>query len=360
MHILSESIPSTNIKIIELFNKIESGNLVLNPDFQRKLVWKKQHKYHFIETILMNYPFPEVYLASSDIDVNSITSKEIVVDGQQRLSTIVDYIKGVGDFNNQFKIKPFFKLEDEEKKRFLNYLVTVKDLKDMSPEVVKEIFKRINHTEYSLNFVEKTNAQYGDGEFILYSKALIEKDFELDAEMTDMKLNPADKSIINEFFNDNDIYSENDIKRMYALQQVMSIISTIIYGDYFSRFNVVNEFIEKYNKEFEQYIEITEKLKDVIEFMNKLNLDKKSYWFNKANIFTLIVELSKNDLRTLDPLIIRDKLLEIEELYKRYFAGIDLDNISDDFKKYFEFAKEGLNEKKAREHRGKVIRGLLN
>lgn len=230
----------------------------------------------------------------------------------------------------------------------------------MSPEVVKEIFKRINHTEYSLNFVEKTNAQYGDGEFILYSKALIEKDFELDAEMTDMKLNPADKSIINEFFNDNDIYSENDIKRMYALQQVMSIISTIIYGDYFSRFNVVNEFIEKYNKEFEQYIEITEKLKDVIEFMNKLNLDKKSYWFNKANIFTLIVELSKNDLRTLDPLIIRDKLLEIEELYKRYFAGIDLDNISDDFKKYFEFAKEGLNEKKAREHRGKVIRGLLN
>lgn len=118
MHILSESIPSTNIKIIELFNKIESGNLVLNPDFQRKLVWKKQHKYHFIETILMNYPFPEVYLASSDIDVNSITSKEIVVDGQQRLSTIVDYIKGVGDFNNQFKIKPFFKLEDEEKKDF--------------------------------------------------------------------------------------------------------------------------------------------------------------------------------------------------------------------------------------------------
>lgn len=356
MHILSDSIPSTNIKIIELFNKIESGSLILNPEFQRKLVWKKQHKYHFIETILMNYPFPEVYLASADIDVNSIKSREIVVDGQQRLSTIVDYIKGVGDFENQFKIKPFFNLSDEEKKRFLNYLVTVKDLKDMEPEVVKEIFKRINNTEYSLNFIEKTNAQYGDGEFILYAKTLIEKDFVFDSEMTDMKISDEDKKIINDFFNENDIYSENDVKRMYALQQVMSIISTIIYGDYFSRFIIVNEYIEKYNNSFEEYYRITETLKKVILFINNLNLDKKSYWFNKANIFTLIVEFSKKDLSILDSASIKTKLLSIEEDYKKYFADIDLENIPEDLKKYFEFAKEGLNEKKAREHRAKVIK----
>ena len=78
---LSESIPSSNVKIIELYNKIENGKLQPHPDFQRKLVWKKQHKFHFIGTILLNYPFPEIYIASSEIDVDSLEAKEIVVDG---------------------------------------------------------------------------------------------------------------------------------------------------------------------------------------------------------------------------------------------------------------------------------------
>ena len=83
MNELLESIPSTNVKIIELYNKVTSNSLTLSPDFQRKLVWKKQHKFDFIETILQNYPFPEVYIASSEMDVMNITSSEIVVDGQQ-------------------------------------------------------------------------------------------------------------------------------------------------------------------------------------------------------------------------------------------------------------------------------------
>ena len=157
---LKESIPSTSVKIIELYNKIDSETLDTSPDFQRKLVWKKQHKYHFIETILLNYPFPEVYIASSEMDVESLTAKEVVVDGKQRLTTIVEYIKGVNDFKEQNRVTSFNKLESDEKKSFLNYLVTVRDLKDMNPDLIKEIFKRINSTEYSLNTVEKTNAQF--------------------------------------------------------------------------------------------------------------------------------------------------------------------------------------------------------
>ena len=63
---LKESIPSNSLKIIDLYNKIESEFLDISPDFQRKLVWKKQHKYAFIQTILLNYPFPEVYIASGN------------------------------------------------------------------------------------------------------------------------------------------------------------------------------------------------------------------------------------------------------------------------------------------------------
>ena len=87
---LSESIPSSNVKIIELYNKIENGKLQPHPDFQRKLVWKKQHKFHFIGTILLNYPFPEIYIASSEIDVDSLEAKEIVVKKQKKITSIRD------------------------------------------------------------------------------------------------------------------------------------------------------------------------------------------------------------------------------------------------------------------------------
>ena len=195
MNKLAESIPSTNVKIIELYNKIDSSVLNMSPDFQRKLVWKKQHKYHFIETILKNFPFPEVYIASSEIDITNITSTEVVVDGQQ-LSTIVDYIKGLGDFKKQKTIKSFSSLENSDKKDFLNYLVSVRDLKDMELEYIKEVFMRINNTEYSLNTVEKTNAQYGDGEFVMFCKQLSEEDYSTSIEYTDSVVDSNNKLLV--------------------------------------------------------------------------------------------------------------------------------------------------------------------
>jgi len=359
MHRLEESIPSTNMKIIELFNKIESESLILDPEFQRKLVWKKQHKFHFIETILKNYPFPEIYIASSEIDINNIRTTEIVVDGQQRLSTIISYIKAEGDFEHQLKVEAFDNLTDEDKKRFLNYLVTVKDLKDMNIENIKEIFKRINNTEYSLNAVEKINAQYGDGEFIIFCKQLLENDYNPTEDITDIIIPHETKSILNTFFNENNIFNENDIKRMIALQFVMSIVATLIYSEYFGRNTKTNEFIEKYNSNFNESQYILETLIKLISFLNILNLSPKSYWFNKANIFSLIIELSKINIDELNIERLKENLDTLELESKKYFADIELENISSDHKKYFEYAKEAVNEKKSRIHRGKVVKEIL-
>ena len=45
-----------------------------------------------------------------------------VIDGQQRLTTIVEYIQAKNDFSNQNKVTPFDELSVEEKKEFLNYI----------------------------------------------------------------------------------------------------------------------------------------------------------------------------------------------------------------------------------------------
>ena len=60
------SSPSTK-KISDLIGMIKRGDLILQPDFQRKLVWAPKHKESFIDTILRGFPFPEIYIAQSGI-----------------------------------------------------------------------------------------------------------------------------------------------------------------------------------------------------------------------------------------------------------------------------------------------------
>lgn len=356
---LNESVPANNVKIIELFNKIDSGNLVTNPEFQRKLVWKKQHKFYFIETILKNFPFPEIYIASTEINVENLTTIEVVVDGQQRLTTIVDYIKGEGEFAIQNKIKRFNQLTDPEKKSFLNYTVSVRDLKDIQLEVIKEIFMRINNTEYSLNAVEKANAQYGDGEFVVFCKQIIDKEYTPTNDLTDVVIEPVLKKRMNDFFEKMSVFNDTDRSRMNDLQYIMTLVATIIESDYFSRNTKTNLYIERFNNEFENHSNILKTLEEVITFIEKIDLSSDSYWLNKPNLFNLIIELSTFDKSKINIITLRNQLKEFEMNSKKYFANTDLDKISADAKKYYEFAKEGINEKAARIHRAKIISEIL-
>lgn len=356
---LLESIPSTNVKVIELYNKIESGGLIISPDFQRKLVWKKQHKFHFIDTILMNFPFPEVYVASAEMDLDNITASEIVVDGQQRLSTIVDYIKARGDFKTQNRVKRFEELTIDEKKLFLNYLVSVRDLKNLDPEIVKEIFMRINNTEYSLNAIEKLNAQYGDSEFVVFCKQLVDADFKPTNTETDSIVTPELRRKSEEVLDKTKVFSDNDVKRMSNLQYIMTLIATIIESEFFNRNVRVQNYIEKYNVNFERKDKVEELLLKAFDVILTLDFSPSSYWNNKSNFFSLVVELTKFDLSKVDVSALKENLEELESKSKKYFAGIKDDNITSEEVKYFEYAKEAVNEKSARIHRAEIIESIL-
>jgi Protein of unknown function DUF262 len=356
---LKESIPSNSVKIIELYNKIDSEILDTSPDFQRKLVWKKHHKYSFIETILMNFPFPEVYIASSEIDVKNKKYKEIVVDGKQRLTAIVEYIKGINDFEFQNKISSFEDLEDSEKKDFLNYLVTVKDLKDMDYPKITDVFQRINSTEYSLNANERLNALFGDGEFALFCKQIVDSNFNPFGDETDIVLKEKDKIYLNTFFTNNQIFSENDISRMFDVQYIMLIVSTLLEGEYFGRSLKINEYLEKYNSTFSIYQIPLEYILNSLEIINKFKFSEKSYWYNKANLFTLIIEFAKINKENIDFEKLEQHLLEFETKVDLYFSDDESINISDDEKKYFEVARQGSHEKSSRIHRGKIIKNII-
>lgn len=363
MQKLTFSITSTTFKLIDIYNKIISGALVTGPYYQRKLVWKKQHKYAFIETILLNFPFPEVYIASQEVDTVTLLAKEAVVDGQQRLTTIVDYIKGTGDFLSQKVIKPFDELTIEEKKEFLNYNVTVKDLKDIGEANIKEVFTRINSTNYSLNANEILNAEFGGGEFAIFAKALVDENEELSKFRTDINFTSEERRKFIDFFKKNEIFTDNDVKRMFDAQFVMLIAATILEGGYFSRSSKIEQYLEKYNETFEASEVVIPKLENSIDLINSLNLSKGSYWLNKSNLFTLLFELRDVNKEDLNLELFETKLIELERKMDNYFnadSDTDISYINEDERKYFEFARQGSHELPARQHRGKVMSKIIS
>ena len=359
---LKSSIPSNTVKLIEIYNKIISGALITGPDFQRKLVWKKQHKYAFIETILLNFPFPEIYIASAEMDMEKLQAREVIVDGQQRVTTIVDYIKGVGDFANVKNLKSFDDLTPEEKKEFLNYLVSVKDLKDIGEENINEVFKRINSTDYSLNSNEVLNAEYGGGEFAIFCKLLADKNYKPTEKETDINLDEQTRQLVSSFFLKNNVFSENDIKRMFDSQYIMLIVSTLLEGKYFGRNSKINFYLEKYNFDFSIHTDILNKLLNSISIIDKLKFSENSYWFNKPNLFTLLLELNNVLEVNLNFVKLEQSLIDLENKVDIYFNGdeYEIKLLSADETKYFEVSRQGSHELAAREHRGKVVKELIN
>jgi hypothetical protein len=360
---LEASIPANNSKIIELYNKMRAGQISINSDYQRKLVWKKQHKFDFIDTILRNYPFPEIYLAPGSLDQEKLILVDEIVDGQQRLTTIRDYINGVDVFSlPKLPIARFSELSAPEKTSFLNYEVSIRYLKSVSQTQIRDIFQRINKTDYALNTTERLNAQWGESEFICFCKQIVEPEF--DSEAVQYIIDPANRSIFLSFFHgeddDESIFSPTDRTRMIAVQYMMTVIATMDFGEYFARNERVAYYIKSFNDAFPQAGGLENRLVRVVQFIQKLRLERTSRWFNKANLLTLLVELDKAEVEEIDPEMLSELLSQLNQRWMLDEVGLNESSpLSIQEVVYIGYAREAVNQKAAREFRGEFVRGLF-
>jgi len=259
---------ATNQNITWFMERFDEENLELNPDFQRNPVWIDHQKDYLIETILLEMPIPEIYY------VSRITSegktKYIIVDGQQRLRTIIEFTKG--DYTlktsprNHAHVKQFSDLTPTEKQRFWRYPIVIRDLEDSNDDEVRELFQRLNKYPVSLNEQELRNARY-KGHF----------------------LKTVEKISDNEFWTSSGLFSANDIRRMLDLEFISILLCTIM-GGIFNRKDRLEEFYTNYEEEFEEsgfYVDRFNRNLDAIDII--LSDMKKRRWRNKADFYTLFL-----------------------------------------------------------------------
>lgn len=137
--------------------------LELHAPFQRNPVWTDIQKAYLIDTILNGYPIPELYMQdSSNAEGDELY---IVVDGQQRVRAVLDFVQGTyaleGDeITRQWRGLRFEDLGADEKKVIFAYKFVVRILPEMEEEGIRRIFARLNRNVVALNEQELRNATY--------------------------------------------------------------------------------------------------------------------------------------------------------------------------------------------------------
>ncbi|MDS3860553.1 DUF262 domain-containing protein [Thermosynechococcaceae cyanobacterium BACA0444] len=327
---------ASNRRLRVLLTAIGNSTLIPQPDFQRRLVWTNKDKVEFIRTVLEGYPFPEIYIAAGKVDPKTGEGAEVLVDGQQRITTLYQYFKGSPDIKLGNSIPSYSDLEEDRQIEFLEYKVVVRDMGNMPLDDIKEVFKRINSASYGLNAMELHNARFG-GEL----KAFAEKVSMLD------------------FFDEHRIFTAGDIKRMNDVKYCLGLIITVI-STYFNRDNELEFYLDKYNEEFPDSEHLLDEFNTVLSFIDRLNFDNSSRIYKKADFYTLFVEIHRaifKDLLNLDVTILRANL-------DRFYASVELvasGQTSDygDAVRYYKSALQASNDRSSRILRGNIISQLI-
>lgn len=326
---MAKQIPAQPDKksISDLIGKIQRKELILQPDFQREFVWTPAHMENFIQTILDGFPFPEIYISQKGIDLTTLATQNVIVDGQQRLTTIQRYIEGSDDFEK--RIPKFADLGDDNQRDFLNYDVTVRDLKDVPAETIIEIFKRINSTNFTLTAIEINNAIY-NGEFISCAKNILE--------------------IINQAEHKVPIFSESELTRMADLHFILLIMATLEEGGYFTQDTKVENYIAKYNNEYPNSAITRDLISSTIINILDSELALDSIWFRKSNFFTLVTELCFAQE------LVDDKIEKLTTAEENIIANKNEDKVENKFAKYYASMYAGTNSRSSRVRRSEFIR----
>ena len=369
------------LDIVDLYEWHTNGKLVYETYFQRQFVWKEKDKKDLIDTIMKGYPIPAIFICDAKTNYATLSKTYNVLDGRQRLESIFEFL----DNKYEYKGKKFNQLDADEKKCILNYNITLIQmyLEPDDTDKIKEIFKRLNKNSYNLNKMEKQSTQLVEYDYMIIAKIVagivqVEKienylkeinelfEEDNDGEIDDYSLeedagNNVSNEIkelckfekisnINQLLTTDIVFSHYDRQRQIALQYFLNIYACVIKGEIINR-NVTEKLIielSEYDKNIlqEKLLNCNEASKILLDLYNK---DIDAFWKNKTSLFSLLVLFACN-LEKIKKLTVEEIMLKLEDFQKAN---------NEEWEKYNEASRQGVNDKKVRELRAEILSKLL-
>ncbi len=164
--------------IADIKRQTDREELTVNEEYQRSnQVWPGSAKSYFIDTILAGFPFPKIYIYAHYGDGDGEEMKKEIVDGQQRVYTMIEYLRNdfyVSTPTSEFKRKHYKDLDPEDKQRYLNTVVEIDLILQAEQKDVLEMFRRMNSYMAPLKPAEKRHAEF-QGDFKWFINALADE-----------------------------------------------------------------------------------------------------------------------------------------------------------------------------------------
>lgn len=336
----------------------KADRLELRPPFQRKPVWTDVQRCSLIESILLDVPIPEVYVQVTQDEDGS--EQFGVVDGQQRLRTILQFIgieqsedQHQDEDNNSFKLeklpatsvfkdKSFSDITGEHRKRFFQYEICVRLLYTENVTEVEDVFKRLNKFTMPLKAQELRNATY-HGAFAKLSEELAD----------------------NEYWAVNRIITPASIRRMGDIEMMGDLLIGLIHGPQGGSARVIDQYYEQYEP-YEDEIPGQAKLKRQFNLalgaIDSLfpDISLAPRWANRADFYSLFqafgASLVQHDIKT--PQKLADALIKFAEDVDRVLESPGA-RVNANAKKYARAIEKGSNDKARRLDRHEALTAII-
>lgn len=254
---------------ISYFRKYhQEGALDLSPQFQRNPVWTDDQAAYLIDTILNELPFPEVYVRSiTDEDGETVLE---VVDGQQRLRSIIRFYSNDlqldgADVTERWRGTSWQRLSKEKQKAFWAYKIVVRELEGASDAEVRDMFRRLNSNQSSLNGQELRHSQY-KGEFI----------------------GTVERIANDSWWLENRIVTPAQVRRMLDAEFISELLIGLISGPLDKKVGLDDYFLD-FEEEFPERDHWIELFMDTQKFASKLVDGNFGRWKGKSEFYSLFL-----------------------------------------------------------------------
>ena len=324
-----------------------SGQLVLDPPYQRRTVWSMAYRRFFIDTVLRNFPSPAVFI-DWQIKPGHPTIYN-VVDGKQRLTTLIDFVANefhLGElFEGEGYDDPYWKdLSSDLQKKFVSYQITVENLSDASDSELRDAFDRLNRNVAGLTHQELRHAQF-QGEFIKRMESIAELPF----------------------WEEHKIFTPANVRRMRDVEFVSELFLLTMNGVIDGAPRVLDSYYAEYDEEIPNEPVHRANFDAILDWLSTVPLEwEATRWANINDLYSLwgaLRRIQENDglpkadnaaaKRLTRFSLTQAKILAAQKAEKK-LPGTPRD------RRYFENVRQGGNKDTARRARIKALAEALS
>jgi len=312
--------------------------LTISPKFQRRPVWMESERSSLIATICSALPFPEIYIQHMTNPADG-REQHIVVDGQQRVTSILMFIDGAVALpeNDGWNGQYFREFDDEQKEAFWNYEVVVRGLSQTNDAEIRDLFTRLNTNNIALNDQELRNARYR-GRF----------------------KQTAERFADNALFQTLGLFTARDIRRMLDVEFASELLLLTVEG-ITNKKDLLDETYANFEEEFPQEAQYENDFEATIGLLRTLiNDDNKTPVKKKSNFYSLYGACLRY-YRETDRAAFRqpDRIaVALTNLLNSVRAN-DLDGRPNNYAEYFEAVTRAASDKGRRTAREEILFDLI-